>query len=62
MSVQSQVVSFIQKQRKTGLLFEKIYLCFNLPTKWQTLLRMKLCAVLCSERQYKQHNGEKMAM
>ena len=61
-SVQSQVVSFIQKQRKTGLLFEKIYLCFNLPTKWQTLLRMKLCAVLCLKRQYKQHNGETVAM
>ena len=37
---------------------QKITLCFNLPTKWQTLLRMK-CAVLCSKRQYKQHDGEK---
>ena len=53
-SVQSQVVSFIQKQRKTGLLFEKIYLCFNLPTKWQTLLRMKY--VLCSVRKGNTNN------
>ena len=53
-SVQSQVVSFIQKQRKTGLLFKKTYLCFNLPTKWQTLLRMKY--VLCSVRKGNTNN------
>ena len=37
-------------------------LCSNPPIKWQTLLRMKY--VLCSvrKRQYKQHDGEKMAM
>ena len=26
------------------------------------LTQNEICAVLCSERQYKQHDGEKMAM
>ena len=35
-----------------------MHLCFNPPTKWQTLPRMKY--VLCSvrKRQYIQHDGE----
>ena len=39
-----------------------MHLCSNPPIKWQTLPRMKY--VLCSvrKRQYKQHDGEKMAM
>ena len=60
MSVQSQVVSFIQKQRKTGLFFEKI--CMLQSThKMANLTHNEICAVLCLKRQYK-HDGEKMAM
>ena len=36
-----------------------LYLCFNLPTKWQTLNQNEICAVLRLKRQYKQHDGEK---
>ena len=32
-SVQSQLVSFIQKQRNTGLLFENVYFCSLLAEK-----------------------------
>jgi len=39
------------------------FLCFNLPTKiMANLTQNEICAVLCSKRQYKQHDGEKMAM
>ena len=30
--------------------------------KVANLTQNEVCAVLCSERQYKQHDGEKMAM
>ena len=38
--------------------------CFMLQSthKMANLTQNEICAVLCSKRQYKQHDGEKMAM